>query len=464
MLHSIIIPHRDRNRYLAQCLYALARSARACDVTDYEVLVVDHQSTEIPHSPDEHTRIVVDQRPMGLWNKPRLQNLGIEVAGGKLLSFLDADTIVGQGWFSRAERLGDATKLCYRVRGLPHDHLEMLEAGAELDASPSRDERLDYWFRNYDRYELRHEAYGLAHKHRAHPEPGMPVFGNSHFTIRHDVLGTLRFNEDYSGRSFEDSWMNREIWRRDKGRYRAAIVTRGSEAAFTIGHPGEDRLVDYSEQVAANRRRYHADKDPTEELDICIPTLLPREKLQEQMWDIQANTRTSYQIIASCQRMSAAANRNHCLQRACGQILIMLDDDITGFFPGWEQKLIEPLLADKSICMVSARLANRDGTCGVMCSNDNRLKPRWLEIEPRRDCVLPSAAIAFRNLGLRFDENYVGSGYEDSDFCFQYVAMNAGRFAINNECRLIHLNEMKNQPDNNVRNRKYFRKKWGVAA
>ena len=43
-MHSIIIPHRDYNRYLPHCIWSIERSAKFCGVEDYEVVVVDQKS------------------------------------------------------------------------------------------------------------------------------------------------------------------------------------------------------------------------------------------------------------------------------------------------------------------------------------------------------------------------------------------------------------------------------------
>lgn len=197
-------------------------------------------------------------------------------------------------------------------------------------------------------------------------------------------------------------------------------------------------------------------------LDICIPTLRSEKEIREQVAEIKQHTHSPHRIIASCKPGSAAENRNRCLHQAESRIIIMVDDDVYEFFDGWEKELIAPLLDDEQVCMVSARLLNPDGTVQVTCSGTDALEPRWITIPPQRACVLPAAAIAFRNVGLRFDENYVGSGREDGDFCFQYLAYNQDyKFVLTNACQLRHRNEKKGQGDGNLqKNRNYFRQKW----
>jgi glycosyltransferase involved in cell wall biosynthesis len=184
-----------------------------------------------------------------------------------------------------------------------------------------------------------------------------------------------------------------------------------------------------------------------QKLDVMIPTIKRRAEIQSQIDEIQKHTTRPHRIIASCQQgISAAKNRNLCLEYARGEFLIMVDDDISGFYPGWEDALLAPLAADPLVCMVSARLMNPDGSIGPMCNVSRSLSQPLVEVGPRRDCVLPSAAIAFRNVGLSFDERFVGSGFEDGDFCFQFIAANKGsKFLVNNRCRLVHGNEAKHQ-------------------
>lgn len=234
-MHSIIIPHRDRNAYLEQCLWSIERSARECEVEDYEVVVVDDYSKTPVASPDRVTVVGIAKCPTSPFNKPLLQNIGIEKSSGEILTFLDADAIVPTRWFDCAailSRLGSnaITKLCYRVRSLPVKALTWLQYAGE-----ARGELIDEWFDNYDAYPKAFEGYGEAH---TNGDEGTPVFGNSQFSILRKCLGTTRFNEEYKGRGFEDLWLNRELWRRDKKNYRAEIVTAEDYALLHLTQPG----------------------------------------------------------------------------------------------------------------------------------------------------------------------------------------------------------------------------------
>ena len=201
-------------------------------------------------------------------------------------------------------------------------------------------------------------------------------------------------------------------------------------------------------------------------IDIIIPTLRPLAELRNQIADIERTAVLPHTVIATCQQASAAVNRNFGLDRASSDVVITLDDDVTGFFPGWDLRLVMPLAVNPDLVMVSARLMNPDGSPGPNCADNYDLGPDLIYIRKRPDLpapLMPSAAIAFRNIGLRYDSNYEGSGWEDGDFMAEISRSNRNfRYVISNQCRLIHWNEMKNQHGKVwERNERYFRLKWG---
>lgn len=160
-------------------------------------------------------------------------------------------------------------------------------------------------------------------------------------------------------------------------------------------------------------------------------------------------------VLATCLKASSPINRNAGLDWAQSEYVIMVDDDVAGFYEGWENDMIAPMLADPNIIMVSARLTNRVGENGVMMfQGDTRDQ---LSVVPR----VPTACIAFHNTDLRFDENFEGSGFEDDDFHAQLSRESPyGKTVINNRVRLIHLNEQKEQGRYYAQNKAYFESKW----
>lgn len=197
-------------------------------------------------------------------------------------------------------------------------------------------------------------------------------------------------------------------------------------------------------------------------MKILIPTCLTPEQIAPQIAEIRAVTPDA-EIFASCLNASASVNRNACLDQVpIGHKAIMIDDDIRGFYPGWVVDLLRGLDVPNSV-IASARLLNEDWTFGPTCSLCYDPEPMEIALTPKRaHCILPTAAIAFVNRGHRFDEGMVGSGWEDNSWCAEYVADDPGAvFVQSNRCRLVHLNEAKNQKGKNWdHNKSRFYEKW----
>lgn len=177
---------------------------------------------------------------------------------------------------------------------------------------------------------------------------------------------------------------------------------------------------------------------------ILIPSCKNEEDLNKQSGDILSFDR-NLSIVYSHNDTSAAINRNACLEIANveyhPEYIVMIDDDITGFYSGWSSLLIEPL-ENPDILYVSARLINECGKPQMVMGFSKDLNHELVTVN-----IAPSAAIAFRNDGLRFCEEYKGSGFEDTDFHFQLKEKYGydKKVVVNNRVKLTHLHEMKNQ-------------------
>ncbi len=197
---------------------------------------------------------------------------------------------------------------------------------------------------------------------------------------------------------------------------------------------------------------------------ILIPTCRTREALEPMLHEIRVNTPDAHLVFASCcEGASASVNRNICLDvLSVGERAIMVDDDIAGFYPGWDDDLLKGLEIPNAV-MVSARLLDKRGNFGPTCSREMRPYPEEIQLHwTRSHCIMPTAAMAFVHTGVRFDPAYLGSGWEDNDYMRAVAAANpSGTFWQSNRCRLIHLNEMKGQKGENWRhNQEYFNQKW----
>lgn len=202
-------------------------------------------------------------------------------------------------------------------------------------------------------------------------------------------------------------------------------------------------------------------------IDILIPTCKTFNQIQSQIEEIERNTPEPHRIIVTCLETSAAINRNFAHANAESDIVVMLDDDITGFYPNWLSDLIRPLYYSEVIKLVSARYLKIDGkTLAHTMSGNYSLS---------EDCVFvdksPTACFVYRKKeldalvgfhtksSLPFDEKFLGSGWEDDALCWDLLKrFPHTKFVINNKCKLVHINEMKNQHENNTFeiNKTYF--------
>lgn len=176
-------------------------------------------------------------------------------------------------------------------------------------------------------------------------------------------------------------------------------------------------------------------------IDILIPTCKTELDISNMIGDIFLLNHEANVHYHSCPKSSAAVNRNKCLDKAKSEYLIMIDDDISGFFPGWEEIMVRPLVEDKHVMMVTARLMSTVNVPQKFYGYQKDMMTPYI-----KTTYCPSAAIAFRNDGLRFNEKFVGSGFEDTLFIDDMrKRYPGGKIIINNLVRLIHTNEMKNQ-------------------
>jgi len=207
-------------------------------------------------------------------------------------------------------------------------------------------------------------------------------------------------------------------------------------------------------------------------IDVIIPTCKTAQATAPQVDAILDTAGCLAKIFVTCEpTWSAAQNRNLGLKSADLDIVVMVDDDVCEFPPGWLYHLTGTLETEHECVLVSARLLNEDGTPGPMTGEPPPTASTGLTVAKR----LPTACIAFRNDGLRFDENFVGSGFEDDDFCAQLrQKYPTGTFIINEDVRVVHKNEMKNQgfikgkgpvPGGVFeKNQAYYESKWGERA
>lgn len=93
---SVIIPAKNEEQIIGQCLEALHISLKNTDLTSYEIILVDNGSQDgTKDIAAEYGCSIIDE-PVG--NISKLRNIGAKNAEGTIVAFLDADCLVNPLW------------------------------------------------------------------------------------------------------------------------------------------------------------------------------------------------------------------------------------------------------------------------------------------------------------------------------------------------------------------------------
>lgn len=265
MLHSIVIPHRNRSRALRLTIWSINNAAKLLpDGAAYEIIVSHAGHGESPTG--ANVIYTVDHDHPRVFNKPRLLNRGTNAASGDLLTFLDADMIVGPKWLQAAhdrmfQQSNPPTRLCHRVRQFVPDYhvpvgMTQEEYGlAHWEACRTNAEKaaeLAATVAKCSSYAIAAEAYGLP-EWTNRPAARQPVFGNSQWSILRDVLGNLRHDEAYAGAGFEDIDMIDTIYRTVPD-YRGELLVDPEACLYHLCHERKQVEGDDWRDPAQNRR------------------------------------------------------------------------------------------------------------------------------------------------------------------------------------------------------------------
>lgn len=186
-------------------------------------------------------------------------------------------------------------------------------------------------------------------------------------------------------------------------------------------------------------------------ISVIIPTIKKMEDVVSMVENMQDMAYNQLEIIIIAKQQSAAKNQNEGLKKAKGEYIVICGDDVENFSENWDKELINAM-ETTGASMVMPRLYNKNGTVQALNHGNFALSPDYIKVR-----TIPSAICMFKNTPLRFDENFLGSGYEDTDFCNRL----GGSFYIVNSARMIHRNEKKNQF--NAQNKAYYEMKWGKS-
>ncbi len=144
--------------------------------------------------------------------------------------------------------------------------------------------------------------------------------------------------------------------------------------------------------------------------DILIRCYSPGDRLRALLDNLTRVTRSPFNLILVVGKRHAVRNQNLALDRARTRYAVLLDDDIL-LTDGWLERLRETM--DRTGAgAVSGRQLSMDGRAlytGAGCAEGAIV-----------EAPIGGTCFMFRNdLGLRFDEAYVRSQWDDVDFMFQ---------------------------------------------
>ncbi len=181
--------------------------------------------------------------------------------------------------------------------------------------------------------------------------------------------------------------------------------------------------------------------------DILIRCYSPGDRLRALLDNLTRVTRSPYNVILVAGKRHAVRNQNLALDRTRTRYAVFLDDDIL-LTEGWLERLRETM--DRTGAgAVSGRQLRLDGSplsSGAACE-----KGEIVEI------CFGGACFMFRaDLGIRFDENYVRSQWDDFDFIFQFYERGYKCY-IDGRVEFYHHADPKICQDQNYA---YFVQKW----
>jgi len=182
--------------------------------------------------------------------------------------------------------------------------------------------------------------------------------------------------------------------------------------------------------------------------DILIRCYEPNsDRVRALLDNLTRVTRSPYNLIFVAGKRSCVRNQNLALDRARTRYAVFLDDDIL-LTEGWLERLRETM--DRTGAgAVSARQLRMDGS--PLASGAAVEKGEIAEI------CFGGACFMFRNdLGLRFDERFVRSQWDDFDFIFQFYELGYKCY-IDGRVEFYHHADPKHCVDQNYH---YFAQKW----
>jgi len=447
---TAVIACKDRAENLAYCLRSISCSVEV----PAKVIVVDFGSTpDLTHFEQDYPGLVSVIRVTdntGLFHKSRALNIGLRAITTKYVCMTDADQVYHPTFFkSLIEKLAPSCLVMshtYLLREIPpwytvdsvgekyNDLVRVAKMSRGEGCCQSAETNLLMSIGGYDESYVGwgYEDTDLIHRAKIAGATVQYLPKNVSMVHLPHSRATAYYSSNYSIQN--------------KNRLSVRLASK-TDAVANVG-------------LSWGALNLMGDSTLPVPVSIVVPTYRSFGQVESMIRSMEKTAYSVGEIVVTCTAGSAAVNRNFGLAHSRYGIVIMVDDDMDGFFPGWDTVLLDPLIKDPEIVMISARLIRPNGKLGCTMGDNYDVS---CDLALCTNQQVPTACVAFKKNGLHFDEGYIGSGFEDTDYCRQISKRYPqGKFVINNKCRLVHINEMKNQQGRYWEaNKAFFLKKWG---
>lgn len=185
--------------------------------------------------------------------------------------------------------------------------------------------------------------------------------------------------------------------------------------------------------------------------DICIPCWENSNKLNETIENIiesEFKATLPIRFIISVGKQSVVKNRLDCLKASKSKYVLWLDDDIKFTSKGWDQFLYNKIQSDLLLAVIGVNIVHYQAATNAAT-----------RVHGEAPGVCGAVMMTRKIDGLEFDVKYIGSQWEDTDYCVAATRLGYKVFQ-DNSIWVLHYNEEKNR--DYTHNRAYFNTKWNL--
>lgn len=189
------------------------------------------------------------------------------------------------------------------------------------------------------------------------------------------------------------------------------------------------------------------------DVSILIRSIGYSSYLSRTIDSILKTARGNYEIIVAPRQMSAASNSNNLMSLANNDTVILMDEDLEFIDHGWDIEMINTLNREDKWGVVAPQILDRNG---------RKIGPKHIEGQITVGGEMWGAILCFNKQdGVRYDENYIKTIFDDTDFLYQYLK--SGRLLVSNgSVKVKHMRPCSrdSRPDWFKINMHYFNEKW----